>query len=119
VAIDKTALDDELKDLRDEDPIQVKGATPEETWQGIKTNLVNQHDVIAAGLENDYRFSVMLVISEWTNLPLEGSVVKIGTAETEYRVMRTARDSVDVGYRIDLGNKFQNKLPGPSYGGRV
>lgn len=118
MAIDKAALDEEAKDLRDEDPTQVKGATPEETREGIKTNLVNQQDVLSAGLENDYRFSVMLVISEWTNLPTEGTVVKIGAAEDEYRVMRTARDSVDVMYRIDLGNKFQNDEPGPSYGGR-
>ena len=119
MTLDKSSMEEDLIALRDEDPIDIELelSGDNELHQGTKTSLISAHDIVAAGLSNQYLFSVVIVNSEWTVIPTVDDIVIIGG--TRYAVMRQAVDSVDLEVRLDLAAENAKGDSGPAYFGRV
>lgn len=76
-------------------------------------NLRDETQLVAEGLGKDYRHSYLTVLADWSGSPpRDGQTVTVDG--TVYRVLRARTDGTDVGYRIDVGDKFQR---GPDGGG--
>lgn len=121
--LDKAQLITDLQNIIAHDPTEIELviAAPgtNEKHNGVKSTFVKTEDVAAAGLDHSYKFSITIVVSEWTRLPVIDDLVLVETEGTEeFRVMRAANDSVDVGRRLDIGSKYANREPAPAFGSR-
>jgi hypothetical protein len=73
-------------------------------YDAVKTNLNRDFRYTDYGLQNDYRFSVIISVSDFTTLPAPDSEATVGG--TVYRVLGVESDSTDVGIRLDLGQRY-------------
>jgi len=73
-------------------------------YDAVKSNLNRDFRYTDYGLQNDYRFSVMLSYSDFSSLPEVDDEATVGG--TVYRILGIESDSTDVTIRLDLGQRY-------------
>jgi len=99
---DKALAKENLEGLIEGDPVALISGG--DTVDGIKGNFLTSQEVVAAGLQGVYDFSVMSCLGDWTSVPDDDTVVSVDG--TNQRLLRSATDALDVGVRMDFGSEF-------------
>ena len=75
------------------------------SYKGTRTTIRNENVLRAAGLGDDYKFSLFTKYTDFENdLPETGELITING--TEYAILNTNISSGEVSIRIDLGEKY-------------
>ena len=77
---------------------------------GIIGNFISENDVIKAGMEGVYEYSVMTVREDWDPVPVKDEVIVVDGVRM--RLLRTGLDGLRVGLRLDFGSEFATYNPG-------
>lgn len=73
-------------------------------YDAVKTNLNREFRYTEYGLQNDYRFSVVISYNDFTTVPSPDDEATVGGVV--YRILGVESDSTDVGIRLDLGQRY-------------
>lgn len=74
------------------------------TISGTRSTLRKETAVAEYGSDSVYNFSIIAAYSSFATLPKKGDYITVGG--TDYQVMRTETDPLQVAIRIDLGEKY-------------
>lgn len=73
-------------------------------YDAVKTQLMKELAYSDWGVDNKYRFSVMLSVSDFVTVPAVDDKVTI--SGTDYRILNTEQDSMDATLKLDLGEEY-------------
>lgn len=73
-------------------------------YDGVKTVLNRDLRYQVYGLQDDYRFSVIISWDDFSSIPEIDSKVTVNS--NTYRVLASETDSTDVAIRLDLGQEY-------------
>ena len=75
-----------------------------EDYDAVKSNLNRSIVYGNEGLQNEYRYSVMISVSDFDTVPDVDDEATVGG--TVYRIIGIEQDSTDVSIRLDLGQRY-------------
>ena len=73
-------------------------------YDAVKSILTKEIAYSDWGVDNNYRFSVMLSVSDFDTVPVVDE--KVTVSGTDYRILNTEQDSTDVTIKLDLGEEY-------------
>jgi len=104
MSFDQSTIRTQFASLIDMSPNKLTVTIEGDDYDAVKSNLNRSIVYGNEGLQNDYNFSVIISVSDFTTLPAVDSKVTVGG--TVYRVLGIEQDSVDTAIRLDLGQLY-------------
>ena len=104
MAFDQTSIRTTFANLIDAAPNKLTVTYSGSDYDAVKTNLMKELAYSDWGVDNKYRFSVMLSVSDFGTVPAVDEKVTIDTVE--YRILNTESDSMDATLNLDLGEEY-------------
>ena len=102
MAFGTTELETDLDQMINDLPITCTFSGSDYT--GTKTVVMSEKVLRAAGLGDDYKFSVIFKDSDFSSRPVSGQFMTIDSVV--YQILATELDDAEVALRVDFGEQY-------------